>query len=209
MSTPAPPARLWVLIPSEGVLSTIVRRGPSHWSHLTTWNMDTDQFTPGQWLRGKLAHASLSPNGKHLTIAVMGGRTRVGSWEDTQYVSVSRTPYFTSLAIAFGGLCYTTGLFTVDGHLVMPFGNRTEWRAPSKCPYRQGTLEPRWYEKPLEPNECSMSHPVSQWTTPNGRSLFAKEGVLYENLSSGSKLLFDANLLRPEPIETPEWAKDW
>lgn len=171
--------------------------------------METDEFTPGQWLKGKIAFASLSPDGRHIAFEVMGGRTRIASWEDTQYVAVSCSPYFTALYFKRGGLCYTSALFTHDGKLAVDFNADNVWRAANACPYEIGTFDSRIFSREFRLNECSMNRPQDSWTTGNGRTIFAKDGQLFEQFNENSKLLFDANLYQPEKVQTPEWALLW
>lgn len=67
--TPPAPARVWVLLASEANTAVILRRGPSRWTRLYSWNTRTDTMTPGSWFAGRLYEwmSDLSPDGQHMT----------------------------------------------------------------------------------------------------------------------------------------------
>jgi hypothetical protein len=77
------------------------------------WNLKTDEFEPGQWLRGRIyeRRADLSPDGKYLIYFAMsakwGSKTK-GSW-----TAVSRAPWLKALVLLGKGDCWNGGgLFT-------------------------------------------------------------------------------------------------
>jgi len=206
MSTTPAPAKLWVLFPKVGCRATILRSGPRRWAQLIAWNLETDDFEPGQWLKGKISFASISPDGRHIAYEVMGGKSRVHSWQDTQYVGVSSTPYFTAHYFLAGGLCFTHAVFTQDGKLMVGGG---EWRAPNECPYERAAFDRSEYDQQPSGHSCSGYVPEHSWTTSSGRRILSKDGRLLEQLGEQEKLLLDANLYQPEQIEAPEWALRW
>ena len=55
------------------------------------WNRDTDRFTVGQWLKGKIQDFDLSPNGKYWIYTAMSG-TGSSSW-----TALARVPYLKAL----------------------------------------------------------------------------------------------------------------
>lgn len=57
---------LKVLFASEARKAVILRRGPREHYHLICWDMETDAFQRGQWLRGVARLSDLSPDGKRL-----------------------------------------------------------------------------------------------------------------------------------------------
>jgi hypothetical protein len=96
--TPRPTARLIGYFAHKAPVCVIVRRGPTSHTQLILWQTDTDQFTPGQWLKkGVVSHASLSSDAKFMSMALMGGKSRIGSWEDTQIGILCRPPYFSAI----------------------------------------------------------------------------------------------------------------
>ncbi len=57
---------LKVLFAAEARKAVILRRGPREHHHLIFWDMETDAFQRGQWLRGLVRLSDLSPDGKRL-----------------------------------------------------------------------------------------------------------------------------------------------
>jgi hypothetical protein len=77
------------------------------------WNLDTDEFQLGQWLRGRIyeRRADISPDGRYLIYFAMNGKwsskTR-GSW-----TAVSRAPWLKAIVLLGKGDCWNGGgLFT-------------------------------------------------------------------------------------------------
>ena len=63
---PAIRTRLSVLFASAAPRAVILRRGPkTHW-HLIAWDLETDTFTGGQWMKGLVKLCDLSPSGGKL-----------------------------------------------------------------------------------------------------------------------------------------------
>jgi hypothetical protein len=66
LHSPAYRTRLSVLFASAAAKAVILRRGPkTHW-HLIAWDLDTDTFTSGQWMKGQVRLCDLSPEGGKL-----------------------------------------------------------------------------------------------------------------------------------------------
>jgi hypothetical protein len=57
---------LKVLFAAEARKAAILRRGPREHYHLISWDLETDRFQHGQWLRGVVRLSDLSPDGKRL-----------------------------------------------------------------------------------------------------------------------------------------------
>ena len=58
--------KLHVLFASDAPVAVILRRGPKrHW-HLAKWDLRTNTFEHGQWMKGSVTLCDLSPNGKKL-----------------------------------------------------------------------------------------------------------------------------------------------
>jgi hypothetical protein len=64
----APPyrTRLAVLFARDEPRAVILRRGPKRHFRLIAWNTETDEFTPGQWMKGVIRLFDLSPDGSKL-----------------------------------------------------------------------------------------------------------------------------------------------
>ena len=62
------PARLHVILAREAPKAVVFRRGPSGCVCTLGWDLETDTFTMGQWLRGRIYEyrADLSPDGERM-----------------------------------------------------------------------------------------------------------------------------------------------
>lgn len=62
------PARLHVILAREASKAVVFRRGPSGCVCTLGWDLETDTFTMGQWLKGRIYEyrSDLSPDGKHM-----------------------------------------------------------------------------------------------------------------------------------------------
>jgi hypothetical protein len=113
------PARLHVLLASEAPVGVIFRRGPSKSVCSIRWNLVSDKFELGQWLRGRIyeRRADISPDGRYLIYFAMSGKWKSetrGSW-----TAVSRVPWLKALVLLGKGDCWNGGgLFT---------SNKTYW----------------------------------------------------------------------------------
>jgi hypothetical protein len=203
MSTAPAPPRFQIAFASKAPVAVIVRRSPTSWSQLVLWNMDSDTFTPGQWLHGRVAFANLSPNGKHLAMGIRHSKDKGQGFE---YTLVSRPPYFTALAICFSYLQVSDVEFGENGALFWHPHKLVQWKAPNPCPYR---LNPDFDGTDINRHDESEHPEPDQWITSDGRKLFAKDGVLYEEVDGVNVSLFDLNPFRHEAIETPDWALRW
>src|SRR5215471_5847626 len=93
------PARLHVLLARDTRLGVVIRRGPSRSVCTLLWNRKTDEFTMGQWLRGRIyeRRSDLSPDGKHLIYFAMNGKwtsEAKGSW-----TAISQAPFLKAVAL--------------------------------------------------------------------------------------------------------------
>lgn len=58
--------RLEVLFAARAERAVILRRGPKTHYRLVAWDLATDTFTPGQWMKGLVVPWDLSPDGRTL-----------------------------------------------------------------------------------------------------------------------------------------------
>lgn len=89
-------ARIYALLARESSRAVVFRRGPSKRVLLIGWDTDTDQFTIGQWFRGRIyeRRCDLSPSGELLLYFAATYREPYFSWS-----AVTRPPYWTALAL--------------------------------------------------------------------------------------------------------------
>jgi hypothetical protein len=107
------PARLHVLLASQSSRAVVLRKGSANAVCSILWDRATDEFTIGQWLRGRIyeRRADLSADGKHMIYFARGGRMNSptkGSW-----TAISRAPWLKAIVLHGKGDCWLGGgLFT-------------------------------------------------------------------------------------------------
>lgn len=107
-----------MLLAQDAPRAVVIRRGPTDWSRLSLWHTDTDTFEHGQWFHGRVfeRRSDLSPDGELMLTFVH--KIRADAPADS-WLTLSRPPYFTALAVWFvGGTWATGGLFR---------GSRSAW----------------------------------------------------------------------------------
>ena len=72
--------RLYAILARESHRAVVFRRGPSKQVLLVSWNTDTDAFTEGQWLKGRIyeRRCDLSPDGELLLYFAANWKERTG-----------------------------------------------------------------------------------------------------------------------------------
>lgn len=111
--------RIHVLLASHAPVGLVIRRGPSKSVATILWDRLRDEFTLGQWLRGRIfeRRSDISPDGKYAIYFAMNGKWNTesrGSW-----TAISRVPYLKAIAFFTKGDCWHGGgLWT---------GERTYW----------------------------------------------------------------------------------
>jgi len=207
--TPPAPARLWGFFAEGAPVCVIARRGPAKYSQLILWETDTDTFTPGQWFQGHIDFATLSHNGTHMAAGIRRVRTRRYAKEpEHELALVCRPPYVTALEVWLVWLLGTTVAFLPNDVLVGP---RTEGNhkvlAPSPCPFlrvKDDNSYPREHKWTIDARRrpaTGIDH--------RGRQITFEAGCVYGSEDGVRRLLLDTNPMKFEPIEAPEWAKDW
>ncbi|WP_114947449.1 hypothetical protein [Microvirga calopogonii] len=97
---------LKAILAASAPVAIILRRGPTEQVCVIHWDLSRDRFEIGQWFKGRILEAALSPGGKWLVaFCSKHGRT---------WTSLSRSPYLTAHAIWHkadhwpGGGCFPT-----------------------------------------------------------------------------------------------------
>jgi hypothetical protein len=116
---PKPPARLHVILAREAPLAVVFRRGPAKQVCTLLWDRRTDEFSLGQWLRGRIYEdrCDLSPDGRYLIYFAYDGRSH--REHGPAWTAVSRAPWLRALALYSKGSCWGGG-----GYFT---GARTYW----------------------------------------------------------------------------------
>jgi len=91
-------ARLHVLLARESPRALIIRHGTAKSVCTILWDRETDTFTLGQWMRGRIQAGAcdLSPSGEHFIYSAQ--RYVVTEGELHQWTVVSRAPYLKAIA---------------------------------------------------------------------------------------------------------------
>jgi hypothetical protein len=113
----SPATRLYFIVARRSSMAVVFRRGPTKQVELLTWNLGTDELTPGQWLKGRIyeRRCDLSPDGQLLVYFAAKYGTPMYSW-----TAISRPPYLTALNMwrkgdGWGG----GGLFASNASLLL------------------------------------------------------------------------------------------
>lgn len=104
--------RLHGIVARDAPVAVIFRRGPSKHVLLISWNFETDEFSIGQWFKGRVyeRRCDLSPSGDLLLYFAANQKPPHYSWS-----AISRPPYLTALAFWPVGDTYGGGgLFRDD-----------------------------------------------------------------------------------------------
>ena len=96
--------RLYAQVAAGAPVALVFRRAPSRWWQLGRWDLQTGDYEPGAWLRGRLypRRCDLSPDGA-LLLAFILKPTAPGFLEpdravDDTYVTLSKAPWLHALA---------------------------------------------------------------------------------------------------------------
>lgn len=197
MSNPPAP-RIDAIVAREAPIAVVFRRGPSRLTQLLTWNLETDEVSPGQWIRANVytRRFDLSPDGRYL----VGCFTDYSQWRKNRadadgspsshnWTAVSRPPYFTAIALwfSFGG-----GNWLSNRHLMLSSGIdfSPEQQAPPKSikvtQRRWGSYEAIWEDR----LEASGWLATSLFKTKMGRT----KRPISDTLSDLKTLLFDGSI---------------
>lgn len=95
----APAARIFGFVASEADVCILLRQAPLEETLMVKWNLKTDKFETGQWLKAPLSpgNCDLSPKGDLFAVHTIG-RWPIRPDSIGPYLSVSRPPFFTALA---------------------------------------------------------------------------------------------------------------
>ena len=132
------PCRLFVYLARDAPVGVVLRRGPSDWVRLGLWHTDTDAIEHGQWMRARVyeRRCDLSADGS-LFVAFVRGAAGPSQGNADSWVTLSRPPWFTALALWFVRGTYYTGGYFPDRHRLW-----LGWDSPQPD---QGQL-PAWLE---------------------------------------------------------------
>ncbi|MEM9272378.1 MAG: hypothetical protein AAGA80_05365 [Cyanobacteria bacterium P01_F01_bin.143] len=103
------PPRLHIIFARKSNKAIIFRRGPSKYVCSIGWDRQTNIFTLGQWLHGRIyeRRSDISPDGKYIIYFAMNGKWQSeikGSW-----TAISRYPYLKAIHLRAKGDCWNGG----------------------------------------------------------------------------------------------------
>lgn len=105
------PPRLHVLIASEAPYAVVLRRWPSKETTTFGWDLTSDTFTYGQWMKARTyeERCDLTPDGKHFLYYAMAYKERYES-----YFGISIAPYLKALGYYIGHGSWSAGGNWID-----------------------------------------------------------------------------------------------
>ena len=175
-----PPPRLFVLLASRAHVGLVIRRGPSAWTQLTLWDTDSDRFTPGAWLHGRIfaEKCDLSPDGRLFVYAAYQGG-HLGSSTTDSWTAVSRPPWLHALALWPMGTTYGGGgRFVGDRRLVLRGADAAHPDHPARgLEVVPGVADLHHSTQEVEGAEWSGRDHRNRLVFTRGGKLFARTGL--------------------------------
>ena len=191
MATPdeAAPCRLAVYLARAATAAVILRRGPSPWAQLTTWDRTNDTFQHGQWFHGRIyeRRCDLSPDGELFVYVAAKHAPRTDDDDIGEvWTAISRPPYVTALALWRNlGSWYGGGVFMSERHVLLdlacerdahpkfqPQGLTFALCHAESAPWEQRMLRDGWQlvERGFDPRTHRRVGKREIWQKPFGRS---------------------------------------
>jgi hypothetical protein len=194
-------------IAKKAPVGVVIETYTSRLSRMHRWDLETDTFTPGQFLMGRATVEDISPDGRYVVYHATAYHQPVQN-----YLGVSHVPYFTALAfIEHRNWNSRLAVFREDGALVVDAdrepspleidGQAFSGRIDPGCPFPI-IAESLWRE--TSSRERAYDEPRSRWVAVDGDLLVATE--------KDTKLRKFIAAFRREPfeaVEPPEWATRW
>lgn len=189
--------------------AVIIRRGPSKWCHIISWDTERDEFEHGAWIKGKIYGnvCDLSPDGQLFVYLVLKGDKPESDLPNT-WTALSRPPWLKALALwPHGGTYGGGGYFTGNRKLAL----RPVFGSGDKC-------HPDFPNNYVEIDRNSKAgyhrslHIVADadWSgyDLNRKVIFSLGDQLFRILDSGvKKQIADFSDLIPDPQPAPTWAE--
>lgn len=204
--------KLFVIFARDIPDAIIIRRGPSAWHHLVSWNTETDDMTHGAWIKGRIFEdkCDLSPDGKLFLYFVLKENLNELGLPNT-WTALSRPPWLKALALWPHGDTYFGG-----GR----FLNNREIILRPNCPSSEYDCHPDFPNKIVDvcevddPGMHQSEHlvPGANWSgrDNSGRTIYAVGDQLKRIEAAGVEtLVADFSELSPAPGPAPEWAGEW
>lgn len=201
--------KLFVIHARQAPIAVIVRRGPSKWRHVLSWNTQTDHIEYGAWVKGQIhpEKCDLSFDGK-LFVYFLHKEGYTKDNLPNSWTALSRPPWLTALALwPQGDTYYGGGRFTRNRQLALR-------------PLTKGLGDkchpdfPNTYVK-IDQNDNPDVHysadliPGADWSgyDVKGNVIYTIGDKLLRMTTGGASEVADFSDLTPDPQPSPDWAR--
>jgi hypothetical protein len=173
---------------------------------MVLWHTDTDVFEPGQWIKGRVDHLTMTSDARYAVIGIMG---------KTEHITFCRPPYFTALEVWVNALCLSVVGFMEDRLYVdagWPKGHKIY--AGNPCPIervvnRDGRQTADWQIRRDHDYVIDATSGPARGRDQQGREILMEEGRVYAVKDGEPRLLFDGNQYTFTEVAAPAWARKW
>jgi hypothetical protein len=206
--------RIDILFAAESPQALILRRGPSDWVHVLTWDTSTDVVTRGAWFHGRIdaSRCSLSPDGQLLIYFAVCHR-KTSRWPlGFAWTAISKPPWLTALVrwtqsdtwAGGGSFCGNSSVllnFSKWRHWVLRRGHIpktfTVFFAPKSSSNSSATL----------PAKCSYDNAVG--FDQQGLGFALQNTCLVRQAGDKIVKIVDFSNMSPDPQPSPQSARVW
>ena len=206
--------RIDILFAAESPQALILRRGPSDWVHVLTWDTSTDVVTRGAWFHGRIdaSRCSLSPDGQLLIYFAVCHR-KTSRWPlGFAWTAISKPPWLTALVrwtqsdtwAGGGSFCGNNSVllnFSKWRHWVLRRGHVpktfTVFFAPKSSSNSSATL----------PAKCSYDNAVG--IDQQGLGFALQNTCLVRQAGDKIVKIVDLSNMSPDPQPSPQIARVW
>lgn len=140
------PARLQIILAHNSPQALVIRRGPSRYTAVIGWDRKTDTFQVGQWLKGKIVDADISPNGRYWIYTAMSSK----GWQT--WTAIAYVPYLKAVDFyRTDGYWSANGRFASDKEYY--FGVQPDLEITERRKNSQLSLIPapdEWYDETMK-----------------------------------------------------------
>ena len=205
--------RIHIEFASESPVAAILRRGPSKWVRLLSWNTITDTVEAGSWFNGRIYEngCSVSPDGKlfaYFATKYHGTKTR---GVDYAWTAVGRLPWLTALALWPQSDTWGGRTRFIDDQTLMIDCPHWEDLTTKDCLPEGFRVMPRWIgvgapEQELPPPaQARGSFDGTAGIDQSGNGFKYLDGKLLRE----DRVIVDLGAMLPDPKPSPEGAYSW
>lgn len=199
-------SKVHVLVSEKSNIAAVLRRGPSSWYHLMKWNLETDEFIHGAWIKARIYEdkCDISHDGRYLLYSAFKGNRQHTSYTNS-YTVLSEIPSFKALALWPQGSTFLGGgrflSETQIGIYVLPFMKPIH---PSHTDTKGYTLEN--LEWSVEPHKNENLVTDADWSKKifNNRQIVVSDYKIFIVENGVSRLFKDLTELKPPTVTHEE-----